>query len=118
MMHHVCCEYVPNAVSNTDCIAPLLMHILYIILFAISDAPVCATQSVSIVGASLEESIGVHCRVNADPSDVEFEWVFSNSGERIESTSSHGQYSIESDGANGFIGKWTLHNTKMTNEME
>lgn len=74
-------------------------------MFAISDAPVCAAQSVSIVGASLEESIGVHCRVNADPSDVEFEWIFSNSGERIESASSHGQYNIEADGPNGFIGK-------------
>lgn len=75
-----------------------------------SDAPVCAAQSVTIVGASLEESVVVHCRVNADPPDVEFEWIFSNSGERIES--SHGQYNIESDVTNGFVGecasdRWT-----------
>lgn len=76
-------------------------------LYIVSDAPVCAAQSVTIVGASLEESVGVHCRVNADPSDVEFEWIFSNSGERIES-SSHGQYNIESDGANGFVGKYYI----------
>lgn len=82
--------------------------IFYICMF--SDAPVCAAQSVTIVGASLEESVGVHCRVNADPPDVEFEWIFSNSGERIES--SHGQYNIESDVTNGFVGecasdRWT-----------
>ena len=58
----------------------------------------------SIVGASLEESVGVHCRVNADPADVEFEWIFSNSNERIESQ--HGQYNIEANGASGFIGKF------------
>lgn len=65
----------------------------------------CATQTVNIVGASLEESIGVHCRVHADPSEVEFEWIFSNSNERLESASSHGQYNIEANGANGFVGK-------------
>lgn len=63
----------------------------------------CAASSVNIVGASLEESVGVHCRVNADPSDVEFEWIFSNSGERIEAP--HGQYNIEPNNANGSIGE-------------
>lgn len=43
----------------------------------------------SVVGASLDESITVPCRVNADPPDVEFEWSFSSSGERYEVPAGH-----------------------------
>ncbi len=64
-----------------------------------TDAPVCITPSVTVVGASLEESISVPCRVIADPSDVTFEWTFSSSGERFEVP--HGHYTTVQDGNNG-----------------
>lgn len=48
-----------------------------------------------MVGASLDESISVPCRVNADPPDVEFEWSFSSSGERFEVP--HGHYTTVQD---------------------
>lgn len=49
----------------------------------------CVSSSVAVVGASLDESISVPCRVNADPPDVEFEWSFSSSGERFEVPHEH-----------------------------
>lgn len=55
----------------------------------------CAESSVSMVGASLDESISISCRVNADPPDVEFEWSFSSSGERFEVP--HGHYATVHD---------------------
>lgn len=64
-----------------------------------TDAPVCTTPSVTVVGASLEESISVPCRVIADPSDITFEWTFSSSGERFEVP--HGHYTTVQDGNNG-----------------
>lgn len=66
-------------------------HIFYLKLFEIkfTDSPVCAESTVSVVGASLDESITVPCRVNADPPDVEFEWSFSSSGERYEVPAGH-----------------------------
>ena len=38
----------------------------------------------SVVGASLEESVPIPCRVNSDPPEIEFEWTFSSSGEHFE----------------------------------
>lgn len=51
-----------------------------------TDAPVCVAGAavVLMVGASLEESVAVPCRVAADPPDVAFEWTFTSSGERFE----------------------------------
>lgn len=67
------------------------------------DSPVCVESSVTVVGASLDESISIPCRVNADPPDVEFEWSFSSSGERFEVP--HGHYTtiqdVSMNGADG-----------------
>lgn len=52
--------------------------------YTFADAPVCVTNAVLVLGASLEESISVPCRVVADPTDVSFEWTFTSSGERFE----------------------------------
>lgn len=60
-----------------------------------TDSPVCVDSAVVMVGASLDESISVPCRVNADPPDVEFEWSFSSSGERFEVP--HGHYTTVQD---------------------
>lgn len=60
-----------------------------------ADAPVCTSSVVMLVGASLEESVSVPCRVNADPPDVDFEWTFSSSGERFEVP--HGHYTTLHD---------------------
>ncbi|XP_033218272.1 B-cell receptor CD22-like [Belonocnema kinseyi] len=58
-------------------------------------APVCKTKEVTIIGASLEESVKVRCEVDADPADVGFTWEFNNSGENFEGASS------KLDGNNG-----------------
>lgn len=47
-------------------------------------APVCKMKEVTIIGASLEESVKVRCEVEADPSVVDFVWEFNNSGENFE----------------------------------
>ncbi|XP_070492638.1 uncharacterized protein side-III isoform X2 [Chironomus tepperi] len=52
-------------------------------------APVCISSSVTIVGASIDESVTIACRISADPPKVSFEWTFSNSGERYEVPSGH-----------------------------
>lgn len=57
--------------------------------FSPADAPVCISSSVTIVGASIDESVAIPCRISADPSKVSFEWTFSNSGERYEVPSGH-----------------------------
>lgn len=57
--------------------------------YLVSDAPVCISSSVTIVGASIDESVAIPCRISADPSKVSFEWTFSNSGERYEVPSGH-----------------------------
>ncbi|KMQ92982.1 protein turtle a-like protein [Lasius niger] len=49
-------------------------------------APVCTLKEVTIIGASLEESVKVRCEVDADPSEVDFFWEFNNSGENFEVT--------------------------------
>ena len=54
-----------------------------------TDAPVCISSSVTIVGASIDESVAIPCRISADPPKVSFEWTFSNSGERYEVPSGH-----------------------------
>ncbi|XP_065086575.1 uncharacterized protein side-III isoform X2 [Ochlerotatus camptorhynchus] len=58
-------------------------------------APVCASSSIMIVGASLDETVPVPCHVVSNPRDVSFDWNFSNSGERFEVTS--GQFNLLQD---------------------
>lgn len=59
-----------------------------------------------MVGASLEESISVPCRVIADPSDVTFEWTFSSSGERFELP--HGHYTTVQQESNSADARNTI----------
>ncbi|XP_011303548.1 nephrin-like [Fopius arisanus] len=47
-------------------------------------APVCKTKEVTVIGASLDESVRIRCEVEADPSEVDFIWEFNNSGENFE----------------------------------
>ncbi|XP_014228892.1 hemicentin-2-like [Trichogramma pretiosum] len=47
-------------------------------------APICKSKEVTIIGASLEESVRVRCEVEADPAEVDFVWEFNNSGENFE----------------------------------
>jgi hypothetical protein len=60
---------------------------LYFILHKV--APVCTSNVVLAIGASLEESVHIPCRVNANPPKMTFEWTFSNSGERFEVPPGH-----------------------------
>lgn len=76
-------------------IKSLLLILLFWNIWIGIDSPVCVESSVSVVGASLDESISIPCRVNADPPDVEFEWSFSSSGERFEVP--HGHYTTVQD---------------------
>lgn len=62
----------------------------------IADAPVCSPSNVPLIGASLEESVTIPCRVTADPPNIQFEWTFSSSGERFEVPA--GQYTTVQDG--------------------
>ena len=73
--------------------------VLNLLFFFFPDAPVCTTSNVIIVGASIEESVSIPCRVIADPSDVTFEWTFSSSGERFEVP--HGHYTTVQDTGGG-----------------
>ncbi|KAG4067835.1 hypothetical protein HA402_010521, partial [Bradysia odoriphaga] len=86
---HYGCAAANDRGENQSAVVPLRIHY----------APVCITPSVTVVGASLEESISVPCRVIADPSDVTFEWTFSSSGERFEVP--HGHYTTVQDGNSG-----------------
>ncbi|KAM7363048.1 sidestep III isoform 2-T2 [Cochliomyia hominivorax] len=52
-------------------------------------APVCSTNAVIVIGASLEEAVPIPCRVNSDPPEIDFEWTFSSSGEHFEVPSGH-----------------------------
>lgn len=54
-----------------------------------TDAPVCSTSVVGVIGASLEEAVPIPCRVNSDPPEIDFEWTFSSSGEHFEVPSGH-----------------------------
>ncbi|XP_053968368.1 uncharacterized protein LOC128869772 [Anastrepha ludens] len=47
-------------------------------------APVCSTNTIIVIGASLEEAVPIPCRVNSDPPEIDFEWTFSTSGEHFE----------------------------------
>lgn len=60
------------------------------------DAPVCSPSNGPLIGASLEESVSILCRVTADPPNIQFEWTFSSSGERFEVPP--GQYTTVQDG--------------------
>ncbi|KAG6801022.1 hemicentin-2 [Apis mellifera caucasica] len=55
-----------------------------IVTLRVQFAPVCKAKEVSVIGASLEESVKVRCEVEADPNKVEFVWEFNNSGENFE----------------------------------
>lgn len=50
----------------------------------VSVAPVCYSNEINIIGASLDEVLRVRCHVTADPSDVTFLWQFNNSGESFD----------------------------------
>ncbi|XP_032597562.1 uncharacterized protein LOC6569654 [Drosophila grimshawi] len=52
-------------------------------------APVCSSNVVGVIGASLEEAVPIPCRVNSDPPEIDFEWTFSSSGEHFEVPSGH-----------------------------
>ncbi|XP_049303041.1 uncharacterized protein LOC105233944 isoform X1 [Bactrocera dorsalis] len=52
-------------------------------------APVCSTNTMIVIGASLEEAVPIPCRVNSDPPEIDFEWTFSTSGEHFEVPSGH-----------------------------
>lgn len=54
-----------------------------------TDAPVCSSSTITVIGASLEEAVPIPCRVNSDPPEIDFEWTFSTSGEHFEVPSGH-----------------------------
>ncbi|XP_046737249.1 protein turtle homolog A isoform X1 [Diprion similis] len=54
------------------------------VLLRIQFAPVCKAKEVTIIGASLEESVKVRCQVIADPAEIDFTWEFNNSGENLD----------------------------------
>lgn len=68
---------------------PSSFNLVFFLSHPFSDAPVCISSSVTIVGASIDESVTIACRISADPPKVSFEWTFSNSGERYEVPSGH-----------------------------
>ncbi|XP_003702634.2 sidestep III [Megachile rotundata] len=55
-----------------------------VVTLRVQFAPVCKTKEVSVIGASMEESVKVRCEVDADPNEVEFVWEFNNSGDNFE----------------------------------
>lgn len=79
-------------------------------------APVCRTASTVIVGASLDETVRVHCAVDADPRDVRFTWRLTNSADTFEvspqktgphnATTSELRYQPESDKDYGTLTCW------------
>jgi hypothetical protein len=82
---HVCFARIFQAIKkNTS--AQVFNHNL---TFPSTVAPVCISPTVTVVGASLEESVHIPCRVNANPPKMTFEWTFSNSGERFEVPPGH-----------------------------
>lgn len=51
----------------------------------VSDAPVCSKDSeITVIGASLDETIKIRCQVAADPGVDSFIWQFNNSGENFD----------------------------------
>lgn len=66
------------------------IHIIYTYTFlSRTDAPVCSSSTIGVIGASLEEAVPIPCRVNSDPPEIDFEWTFSSSGEHFEVPSGH-----------------------------
>lgn len=65
-------------------IISIIFHFSIYFLYLYLVAPVCKAKEVSVIGASLEESVKVRCEVEADPNKVEFVWEFNNSGENFE----------------------------------
>lgn len=82
----------------------------------VADAPVCRTAAPVIVGASLDETVRVHCAVDADPRDVRFTWRLTNSADTFEvspqktgphnATTSELRYQPESDKDYGTLTCW------------
>ncbi|KAJ8925413.1 hypothetical protein NQ315_009245, partial [Exocentrus adspersus] len=57
--------------------SPVVLRVRY--------APVCSRDNdITVIGASLDESLRVRCQVSADPADVTFLWQFNNSGESFD----------------------------------
>ena len=48
-----------------------------------ADVPVCANPEPEIYGVSKAELVDIVCRVEANPSEVQFRWTFNNSAELI-----------------------------------
>ncbi|XP_063233887.1 B-cell receptor CD22-like isoform X2 [Bacillus rossius redtenbacheri] len=53
------------------------------VLLRVQYAPVCRSDEVQLVGASLDETVRVRCEVSADPDDLRFDWQFNHSGESV-----------------------------------
>lgn len=49
-----------------------------------TDAPMCRTPGLMVVGASRGESLDIQCEVEADPPAKSFRWKFNNSGETLD----------------------------------
>ena len=47
-------------------------------------APVCKTSQKILYGAARQESVKIHCTVDADPPEVTFRWAFNSSSEHLE----------------------------------
>ena len=51
--------------------------------FFITDVPICASPEPVIYGVSKNELVNIVCKVEANPSEVQFKWTFNNSAELI-----------------------------------
>lgn len=71
------------------CFLLVCLSIVLSILLSRTDAPVCSSSVIGVIGASLEEAVPIPCRVNSDPPEIDFEWTFSSSGEHFEVPSGH-----------------------------
>lgn len=45
----------------------------------VSVAPVCATNEITVVGGSIEETLHIRCVIAADPTNLTITWQFSSS---------------------------------------
>lgn len=76
----------------------------------------CRTAAPVVVGASLDETVRVHCAVDADPRDVRFTWRLTNSVDTFEvspqrtgslnATTNELRYQPESDKDYGTLTCW------------
>ncbi|XP_052133369.1 uncharacterized protein LOC113217719 [Frankliniella occidentalis] len=83
---------------------------------SVFDAPVCRSAVPVVVGASLDETVRVHCAVDADPKDVRFTWRLTNNADTFEvspqktgphnATTSELRYQPESDKDYGTLTCW------------